>query len=68
MPSAHRIRWRRHVEGFLFISPWLIGFLAFTLGPMIASAAISLTNYDILSPLLMSRITVDGRAGKKSKS
>ena len=32
------------VEGFLFISPWLIGFLIFTLGPLIASFFLSLAN------------------------
>jgi multiple sugar transport system permease protein len=48
--SARPIRWRSHLEGYLFIAPWLIGFLVFTLGPMIASALISLTSFDILSP------------------
>jgi multiple sugar transport system permease protein len=45
-----RIRWGRHLEGYLVISPWLIGFVAFTAGPMIASAYLSLTRYDLLSP------------------
>lgn len=45
-----RIRWGRHIEGYLVISPWLIGFVAFTAGPMIASAYLSLTRYDLLSP------------------
>lgn len=35
-----------------FISPWIIGFLVFTLGPMIASIYLSLTEYDILRPPL----------------
>jgi len=34
---------------FIFISPWLIGFLIFTLGPMIASIYFSLTNWDLFS-------------------
>ncbi len=33
-----------------FISPWIIGFLVFTFGPMIASFYLSLTEYDILRP------------------
>jgi len=45
-----RIRWRRHVEGYLVIAPWLLGFLAFIAGPMIASAYLSLTRYDMLTP------------------
>ncbi len=32
---------------YLFISPWLIGFLAFTLYPMLASAYYSLTVYNV---------------------
>jgi multiple sugar transport system permease protein len=32
------------------ISPWLIGFICFTAGPMLASAYLSLTKYDIFSP------------------
>jgi len=35
---------------YLFISPWLVGFLVFTLGPMIASLVISFMKYDVLSP------------------
>jgi ABC-type sugar transport system permease subunit len=34
--------------GFLFASPWLIGFAAFTLGPMIASVVYSLCRYDVI--------------------
>lgn len=33
-----------------FISPWVIGFLVFTAGPMIASLWLSLTEYDIINP------------------
>ncbi len=35
---------------YLCISPWLLGFIAFTAGPMIASAGLSLTRWDMLSP------------------
>ncbi|HLK16526.1 MAG TPA: extracellular solute-binding protein, partial [Fimbriimonadaceae bacterium] len=35
---------------YLFISPWIIGFLVFTLGPMLASLFFSLTRYDVLQP------------------
>ncbi len=41
---------RRNGLGYLFIAPWLIGFLVFTLGPFLASVYLSFTNYDILSP------------------
>jgi multiple sugar transport system permease protein len=35
---------------YIFISPWIIGFLVFTLYPIIASAYFSLTIYDIVRP------------------
>lgn len=35
--------------GFLFICPWLIGFLCFTAGPMIASLYLSFHKYDLAS-------------------
>lgn len=38
------------VKGLLFISPWLIGFLAFTIYPIGASAYYSLTRYDVVRP------------------
>ncbi len=40
---------RRQLLGYAFISPWLIGFLLFTLGPFLASIYLSFTRYDILS-------------------
>ena len=35
---------------YVFISPWLIGFLIFTFGPFIASFWLSFQKYDVLSP------------------
>lgn len=43
-------RMLRDVPGWLFISPWIIGFLAFSLYPFLASLFYSFTNYDILNP------------------
>lgn len=40
---------KKDLIGYSFISPWLLGFLAFTIGPMIASLYLSFTNYDLLS-------------------
>jgi multiple sugar transport system permease protein len=40
---------KRTLIGYAFISPWLIGFLSFIIGPMIASLYFSFTNYDMLS-------------------
>lgn len=41
---------RENLWGWLLISPWLVGFLVFTLGPMIASAYLSFTDWDIITP------------------
>jgi multiple sugar transport system permease protein len=42
---------RRHLRnGLLFASPYLIGFLAFTLYPLIASFYYSCCNYNVISP------------------
>ncbi|MGP4038594.1 carbohydrate ABC transporter permease [Gracilibacillus sp. D59] len=47
--AKKRKRLKKHIEGYLMISPWLIGFICFVLGPMIASLYFSFTNYDMLS-------------------
>lgn len=41
---------RKNLVGYLFISPWLIGFLVFTLGPFLSSIWLSFTRWDIVSP------------------
>lgn len=38
------------LAGYLFISPWIIGFLFFMVYPMILSLYYSLTNYNLFSP------------------
>jgi multiple sugar transport system permease protein len=44
-------RLRQHnLAGYLFISPWLLGFFAFTLIPIIASLVLGFTDYCVLSP------------------
>jgi multiple sugar transport system permease protein len=49
-PAVRVRRWRRHVLGYLFIAPWLIGFFVFFAGPMAVSAFLAFTNYDLLTP------------------
>jgi multiple sugar transport system permease protein len=41
---------RRDLLGLAFISPWLIGFMAFTAWPFLRSIQLSFTRYDILRP------------------
>lgn len=43
-------RRREALQGFFFISPWIVGFLAFTFYPMLASLFYSLNDYKILTP------------------
>jgi multiple sugar transport system permease protein len=35
---------------WLFVSPWLIGFVLFTIGPMASSVYVSLTSWDLITP------------------
>ena len=52
--TAARPFWRPAVReaftGWLFAMPWIIGFLVFTVGPMIFSAYTSFTEYKITTP------------------
>ncbi|MEV4736963.1 MULTISPECIES: carbohydrate ABC transporter permease [unclassified Microbacterium] len=44
------VRARRETRaGYLFLSPWLIGFFALTAGPMVASLALSFTDYNLFN-------------------
>ncbi len=44
----------RNFTGYAFISPWLVGFLAFTVVPIVVSIYYSFTDYDILkAPVLI---------------
>jgi multiple sugar transport system permease protein len=43
--------WLRMRESkYLFLLPWLIGLLAFTLGPFLSSLVLSFTDYDLFRP------------------
>ncbi|KQX57302.1 MULTISPECIES: carbohydrate ABC transporter permease [unclassified Paenibacillus] len=41
-------RWESPIAGYLFISPWLLGFLLLTLWPMVQSMYYSFTKYTLL--------------------
>jgi multiple sugar transport system permease protein len=41
---------RDTINGLLFVSPWLVGLLVFTLYPILASFYYSFTEYDVISP------------------
>jgi len=38
------------VAGYLFASPWIVGFFLFTAGPILASIVFSFCDYDVLHP------------------
>ena len=40
--------WRRTIEGYIFISPWIIGFAIFTAGALMGSFGISLTKWSMI--------------------
>ena len=42
--------WRNLRLGILFVSPWALGFLFFTIYPLLSSLYYSLTRYDLLRP------------------
>lgn len=54
VPSLHRKglsrRQKEAIACYLFIAPWLLGFIIFIFVPMIASAFLSLTQFSIMSP------------------
>jgi multiple sugar transport system permease protein len=49
-PQVHRRPWLTGTDliGYLFISPWIVGFLVFTLIPFVASLLISMTNWEVV--------------------
>jgi multiple sugar transport system permease protein len=40
--------WQGNVAGYLFLTPWLVGFLGLTLGPALVSLYLSFTDFDLL--------------------
>jgi len=50
-PRHYSMRRREEIAGWLFASPWIIGFILFTAGPMIASAMFAFTDWNIIQPM-----------------
>lgn len=48
-PSFWARIWQRDAPGYLFLLPWLIGFIGLTVGPMITSLYLSFTHFDLLT-------------------
>ena len=50
LPWYRTLRGREALTFYLFITPWLVGFVLFIVGPIIASLGLSFTDYDIMLP------------------
>ncbi|SDJ44671.1 carbohydrate ABC transporter permease [Nonomuraea jiangxiensis] len=48
-PRRRSLRWIETRAALLFISPWIVGFVIFTAWPVINSAYLSLTDYDVIN-------------------
>lgn len=49
-PRRSRLSRREALAGWLFASPWIIGFVAFTLGPMLYSILLMFLKWDLITP------------------
>lgn len=45
-----RMSQKEAIAFYLLVTPWIVGFLVFQLGPMLASLVFSFTNYDVIRP------------------
>ncbi len=50
MARMTKARRREALLGYLYLTPWLVGFVIFTAGPMLASLYLSFTEYRVTSP------------------
>jgi multiple sugar transport system permease protein len=48
--GASQLMRREALDGYLFISPWLIGFVLFVAGPMLGSIALAMMRWDLIGP------------------
>jgi multiple sugar transport system permease protein len=53
-PSRRQAFW-----GSVFVAPWIIGFLLFTIGPLIASLVLSFTDFNLVRPEAVRFIGLD---------
>ena len=58
-PGPGKAARREAIWGLAFVAPWIIGFLLFTIGPLIASLVLSLTDFDLVRPEAVRFIGLD---------
>ena len=51
MKRLGKLNRREAIDGYLFVSPWIIGFICFGLGPYAFSIALSLSRWDMMRPM-----------------
>ena len=49
-PKKGKLLRREAIDGFIFIAPWMLGFILWVAGPMVFSFALIFMNWSILSP------------------
>ncbi len=49
--AVNRLRFREALSGYLFVSPWLLGFFGLTLGPMLFSLYLGFTRWNFHEPM-----------------
>ena len=50
---------RAAIWGLVFVSPWIFGFLVFTVGPLVASLVLSFTDFNLVRPEATSFVGLD---------
>jgi multiple sugar transport system permease protein len=64
-----KLAWRDAIDGYLFVLPWILGFIFFTAGPMLASLVLVFVYWDLLTPPMwagmdhLRRLTTDNLVG-----
>lgn len=48
--TARTLQQQQRIWGWIFLSPWIIGFLVFTAAPIVASLIFTFTDYTLASP------------------
>lgn len=48
LPIFRSLKWREAITGYMFVLPWVVGFLVFSLAPMALSLYASFSHYDIV--------------------
>lgn len=62
VPRSRGLGRSQQLWGWIFVAPWLLGFLLFFLGPMVASLLFSFTDYNLARPDAVAFVGLDNWA------